>query len=85
MEIYMMKVATQSSGENMNFPLNVVKKNGQPWEEVKIGPILHIKHKNKIQMYQRSKSKNNETMQVLRGKIRGELFYNLSIWKGVPV
>lgn len=68
MEIYMIKVATQSSGEKMNFLLNVVKKNGQPWEEVKIGPIRHIKHKNKIQICQRSKSKNNETMQVLGEK-----------------
>lgn len=61
----MTKVATQSAGENVNFPLNVVKKkNGEPWEKVKIGPVLH---KDKMQMYQRSESKNNETMQVLGG------------------
>lgn len=77
----MIKVATQSTGENVNFPLNVVKKNGQPWEKVKIGPILH---KDKMQMYQRSKSKNNETNASARGKM-GELLYNLSIGKGFPI
>lgn len=48
----MIKVAIQSSGENRNFSLNVVKTRGQPiGKKVKIVPTLfYSKHKNKLQM-----------------------------------
>lgn len=45
MEIYMIKLVAQNSGENENFSLNVVKTNGSQLGKSSVEFILHIQHK----------------------------------------